>query len=362
MDSALDFTNLILFVTTKCNFTCRYCFIDESAGEATMSFQVFEKALDLIPRYFSRERCTITFFGGEPLLRFDEIGRMCETARSRIRDRALFFSVTTNGSLLNRRTVEFLALQGFSVVVSVDSFPELASSIRVPRHGDPKHVHAEIIESIKSLVGSGVRISCNIVLSPGNIKVLPEFVQFLLDMGVVNITLSPVADAQNALGETDFIDLRASLQAIIGTLAVRPGVIVDPISSIVRLLTSHTLHLYRCGYARLRLAVQPDGSITPCHRISHNMGSVWSGIDLKVAQSAVMDTVDRRLVCADCGIRYLCGGYCYHESIALAGDPRRPFELYCDLFRFVVQETVRSMFRSLVPLVISDELSILDYS
>ena len=72
-------TNICLNVTDACNLACRYCFVEQHPHY--MSLDVAIQAVNFVinnlkkknKKFKKNEKASITFFGGEPTLRWDEI-------------------------------------------------------------------------------------------------------------------------------------------------------------------------------------------------------------------------------------------------------------------------------------------------
>ncbi len=347
---AMDFTNLILNLTNKCNYRCSYCF-QEDNNSKVMSKAVYENAIGLIPKYFNPERCNITFFGGEPLLLFRRIMEMTAYAKQKLKGRHLSFSMTTNGSLLDTQKIGFLVENDFNLIVSLDSFEKTDSLTRKPKHGDPHLVYRSITNNIKTLVQQGANLSCNVVITEQNTSSLSNFVIFLHSLGVRNITMSLVSSGAHCLSPSILEDLLDQMEQIIDILIENPELNVDPISGLMKSISSHKLHLYNCGYGRLRVNVQPNGDITPCQRVSNVIGNVNDGIDLAFSHNTACDYVDNRSICNQCSFRYLCGGNCYHESDVYEGDPQKPYIRYCEFFGDLVKIISEKMIDKYKPIV-----------
>lgn len=325
---AVDFTNLILNVTSGCNFQCAYCFQGQ-ARSRHMSIEIARRALKMAAHLFNRARTNVTFFGGEPLLRFKQIKAIVELADRLLGDRKVTFSVTTNGTLITDSVAEFFHRREFTVVISLDSFSEVNALTRIPKALTAGEAYRRIWNSLEKIISLGIQVRCNLVVTRHNISRLAEFVAHLLEAGVSEVSLSLVADPIHALTE-QAIELlidqeRKMLLAWDGIETLR----IEPISTIIRLLRSHTVNLYRCGFGRLRLNVQPDGSITPCQRVTSPIGSVDRGISEDYVKWVALDSVEHRVECQSCSFRYLCGGNCYHESLAFHGNMAEPFRPYC---------------------------------
>ena len=118
---------LMLHVAEGCNMRCRYCFsegglygggrsklMSERVGRAAVDFLLQHCAADATPQ--------IMFFGGEPLLNFRLIESLVAYAESRAgeRGREISFSMTTNATLLNQRTLDRLLSHNVGLLISID--------------------------------------------------------------------------------------------------------------------------------------------------------------------------------------------------------------------------------------------------
>lgn len=122
---------LTLQVTQQCNLRCAYCaysgIYDRNRTHANqrMSFETAKKAIDFFLQNNSElSEVVIGFYGGEPLLEFDLIRQCVEYARSKVEGKKIIFNMTTNGTLLNDRVVDYLVENDFILGVSLDGSKE----------------------------------------------------------------------------------------------------------------------------------------------------------------------------------------------------------------------------------------------
>ena len=115
---------LVLELTQQCNFRCEYCIYSGSYRfERThSSIQMSEDDIDRVcSEFFEGEKHPdyVSFYGGEPLLCFDLIMRLCDKLEGRgIKPK---YSITTNGSLVLRDSVlQFLYEHDFHINMSYD--------------------------------------------------------------------------------------------------------------------------------------------------------------------------------------------------------------------------------------------------
>ena len=123
---------MTLELTEKCNLRCEYCIYNETytgnrnfaSGE--MNTETVTAAIDMLSKH-SGEEVSLTFYGGEPLLRFDLIKYAVEYAQKLMPEKKISFSITTNLTLMTKEIAEFVAaIDRFSIVCSIDG---------------PEHIH-----------------------------------------------------------------------------------------------------------------------------------------------------------------------------------------------------------------------------
>jgi uncharacterized protein len=134
-------TRLILTVTEACNFRCRYCVFSgayPSQRRHRSRSMPEETGIKSLRWYFAfpRKEYRISFYGGEPLLENPLIRKVVEAARKEVPPGAqLEFSMTTNGSLLDDATLEFLQQHGFHLFISLDGPAPVHDRYRQTIHG-----------------------------------------------------------------------------------------------------------------------------------------------------------------------------------------------------------------------------------
>lgn len=135
-------TQLVLQVTKDCNLECGYCYTsgkyaDDNGSLSFMPMETCKKAIDFFcQRTAHKEDAYISFYGGEPLLRFPFIKEAIQYASSKSGKRKFYFNLTTNGTLLNKEISHFFIKHDVSVLVSLDG-PEIVNDrYRTFKNGD----------------------------------------------------------------------------------------------------------------------------------------------------------------------------------------------------------------------------------
>jgi len=128
---------LILNVTENCNLRCKYCIYSGSYKNRRkhnnindMPISIAKKSVDFFVKHNKESSSKqISFYGGEPLLRFEFIKEVIEYAKKI--DREIKFNITTNGTLLNENIIEYL--NGVNIrylTISIDGPKEIHDSNR----------------------------------------------------------------------------------------------------------------------------------------------------------------------------------------------------------------------------------------
>ncbi len=118
-------SQLVLNFTEQCNLRCKYCIYGDSYrfvrgySDRFMEMEVAFKAVD----YFLQRAkigSFITFYGGEPLLRFKELVFLVDYVRHRYPEKEVKISIATNATLLDEARVDELVRREVFLQISLD--------------------------------------------------------------------------------------------------------------------------------------------------------------------------------------------------------------------------------------------------
>jgi uncharacterized protein len=129
------FNNMMLILTEGCNLRCPYCYesvnADSYNNKKTMPWPIAKKALDLFFNQIPEQMvyASITFFGGEPTLKYDLIRKVIETSFGHrtlggyIGNKANYI-INTNGTILSGDMFDFFSKLGnkLDIRISVDGY------------------------------------------------------------------------------------------------------------------------------------------------------------------------------------------------------------------------------------------------
>jgi MoaA/NifB/PqqE/SkfB family radical SAM enzyme len=206
---SMELSNLAFILTDRCNFDCAYCY--ESKGPWRLDPRTLVRAIELFRPYFARD-CTISFYGGEPLLAFDLIQKAVAHIRAlpAREGSTIRFSLTTNGSLLSDDILGFLSRHRFLISLSFDGLAQ-----DISRKPGSYGLLVSLIPRI--LADERITLETNSVFSAETIGHLSGSVDLLVRLGVpevdINFAHKPAWDTA-ALGRLEEeIGLAADLLA-----------------------------------------------------------------------------------------------------------------------------------------------------
>ena len=191
------FTNLHIFVVTlRCDHSCHYCQVSRvsvNRSRYDMTVESADKALDLVFRS-PAPRLKIEFQGGEPLLNYELIQHIVQSAlrRNMVEQRDLSFVVTTNLSFLTDEMLEFFRAHRVMVSTSLDGPAFIHNANRPRPEGDAYDPTNNGLKRVRDALGhhSVSALMTTTHLSLGHpVEIVDEFVR----QGFDHIFLRPLS-------------------------------------------------------------------------------------------------------------------------------------------------------------------------
>lgn len=193
------------FDTTRtCNFQCKYCFQGEHAWtwqkakglKKFITDEIISKCIPLIQKWQKPSGCTICWYGGEPLLRFDLIKEWTPKLQQEIPKCRV--TITTNGSLINDEVMSFMDEYKVGMLLSLDGPEWVHNKTRVLAGGAPSW---HLVDPLK-LLAWRPELEIAWQLSPGTMPE-PKDLDWMIDRGFARINFNI-----NWLSEWDEVEQR----------------------------------------------------------------------------------------------------------------------------------------------------------
>lgn len=318
--------SIVWEVTARCNLRCGHCYNYWTApGQALPADLGTREALRVLERLQAGGRAirTLTFTGGEPLLRPD-LGTLVAGARRLLPGVEL--NLATNGLLLTPPLAVELRRSGLGTVQL--SLLSARPALHERMTGGPG-TFARTLEAIACAKGAGLGVAVFFVATRENIADLPGTARLAAALGADTVVfnrfqpggrglanwrrLTP-APEQLARALEQFAGLRPSINLGMGTLV--------PPCEVGLHLEPRRPRLCPIGTANAYPTIGPDGRLRPCNHTPVAAGSLLASPLGDLLESACLARpafggLPPR--CADCRFIRYCQGGC-PAAQALAGE------------------------------------------
>jgi uncharacterized protein len=324
-----DKLGLVVIITFKCNFRCVYCY--EEKKEVTMKPRTLNALLKLIKKAVpKKKRIRIVWFGGEPLLCFNQISylskkinQICKNANCEYKS-----VLVTNGFLLSEKISNQLSKLGIGTIqVTLDGPPEIHNKRR-PLVGGGETFN-KIVENLTK-VPPEVEILIKINIDKENFDKAPKVLDYLeslknrenlyLSFNIVDPS-SPICAPYiyQSFTEKEFSKIEIDLSRI----ATGKG-----FKLLRRLITLNQTLCHAAEYNNF--IVDPEGRLFKCYLESSNplnaVGFLDGNGDIKITNYPkllewISWDVTEDSKCKKCKILPICMGGCrYRRERKVLGE------------------------------------------
>ena len=357
---------LVLEITEDCNLRCAYCVYNDMVedsrnhGNKEMELSTAYKAIDFIGSHSSKnETPAVTFYGGEPLLRFSFIQKCVEYSHKVFEGREVSFAITTNGTTVTPEIAQFLARENFGVTLSIDGPKEIHDDYRLFKNGTGTFASAmggfkNLVEAYGEEADKQINLSM-VYTPPFSSQRLDQIASLWKDYpwignipAGITYPLEGSISSERIISKEHLIEDKSMLQWAIDSYfesysreqQINPLVksIVD--SFLVKIfrrpifdIPVPSIHLNGCCVPGARkIHVSTDGYISVCERV-HNappyLGHIYTGIDFNTLRRVFVDEYAEKSLnqCANCWAHRLCP-ICYTDTFSNREyDEKRKFDI-----------------------------------
>lgn len=318
-----------LEVTRACLTRCRLCYV--SSGEDRADNLTKEELFAAIDRMAEMGLEAVALSGGDPLARPDVMDLL-----EHIVARGMRAGISTSLLALGEETARRMQELGVLVQVSLDgSTPEINDWNRGTGSYEKAMRGVELLGRLRI----PFRFAC--VVSKRNVEDLQGMVRLALDRGAREVAFAKVKLAGRAREEEGANPTREELAAAYYALyrksfeAQEQGLAIkckhnQPLTTGLE----ERVGRLPCGAGRTFVHVSYNGDIIPCSLLEgveqFVLGNIRrDGLEEVWEHSPVLrffreTTVEDIAVCAQCPVKYLCGGGCRGDAYLTTGDMRGP--------------------------------------
>ena len=340
--------SMCLHVSHDCNMRCKYCFADTGdfkRDRSLMSLDCGKRAIDfLLERSLGIKNLELDFFGGEPLMNFDVVKELVKYGRAREAEygKHIRFTMTTNGSLLDDESIDFINEHMSNVVLSIDGLRETNDRMRTFEDGSG--TYDVILPKFKALVAKrgDKDYYARGTYTHENLHFADD-VLHLVDEGFDQVSVEPVvlpASSPLALREEDMPTIFKEYEKLACEIVkrTREGRPFNFFHFMIDLDAGPCVYKRTrgCGSGSEYVAVTPDGDIYPCHQfVEHEkfkIGNIFDGtFDTSCQKCFASHNILTTPDCQKCWAKYFCGGGCAANNYNVNHDIAIPYKVACEL-------------------------------
>ncbi|MBQ2838386.1 MAG: radical SAM protein [Muribaculaceae bacterium] len=301
--------HLIINPTINCNFRCWYCY------EKHVPSKMSEATIDNIKRLIVKscrkaENLTISFFGGEPLIYYDDVMLpIIKYAKKIALENGVNFTTncTTNGSLFNKTRIAELKELNFNFAqITLDGNRDVHNKTRCYASG--KGSYDKIIENIKELARNHVSVTLRINYTKENIHSIADIPTDFSDIPdderrFINVSFHKVWQE----GELESNEIEKSISAFI-----EAGFVAS----------KFVLGSYCYGDLRNSAVINYNGDVYKCTAVNFeeekrdgyldsNGDIIWENNSLEKRMAAKFSNKP----CLECNLLPICHGGCSSKPL-----------------------------------------------
>ena len=328
-------------VTERCNLACRHCYQEEDYIRNELNrnqmLDVYKQYIELV-RLWEFKEASVSFTGGEPLIRIDllsfieEIKGYTENLNLKFNFRILSNGILLTGSQAEK--LKDLGIQNFQV--SLEGMQEKNDEIR------GAGVFDKTVKAINMLTENGIKTTVSSTLTKKNIEDVESLVDLCDGLGVDTLGVRRLVPCGRGNQLKDHFlephELRKHyihLEHIRGALRKNESslkIVSGCEQGIIAGESASLLENFCCVVEGRSIAILPNGDVLACRRLPIKIGNA---LDMPLKEiyygSRVLwglrdlNGVHER--CKDCSVFYLCLGgakcvtYSYYDRLNMP-DPQ----------------------------------------
>lgn len=316
-----------IWITEKCNLGCKYCYEQDLFKNKRNTGKYSENVVGFITsiaELYPDEEVLITFHGGEPLLGIEVIEQYVDRLKKYFMDRVQF-CITTNGTLLNEKNIEFLCKNFCDISVSLDGIKSINDKNRINKAGEG--TYDLVVKNLEKISIPKHSIRIRMTITAEAVEVFYKSITELVSKGYT--FLVPVVAVNDPNWNDEKIcELFSQVKKLISE-----G--YGELPFLKRLLEEPKI-LSRCNGGIKNFSIATDEKVYPCEYVMGNelfcLGTLGDGIGIikKAEKYMSLYYSHNEGACAECSYEKYCdAGRCKCYNYINSGELLSPSDNQC---------------------------------
>lgn len=325
--------NFTIFVTTKCNLSCNYCYeknyYKQTMLEGTVRYVVSFVKRKLIEN--SASVVSIRFHGGEPLIASNIIAKFIyefDFLETQLPVKFVY-SLTTNATIFSD-TIKPILQRIDHLSVSIDGKQFTHDKNRINHNGIGSYKY--VVENINKIMLINPDITARMTVTPETSSLLYENFFHIFNLGIHNIEfeLDFLSKLWSEIEIDKIVEESKKIADIIIALK-RNGIIIN--NSLMEYAKGKSKNA-PCTGGKYNFAISPEGSVYPCSLVTDydnfKIGNVRDGIDEHIVQDIQSIASAENNQCVGCSRYDYCQATrCKLVNFVCTGDYNIPNPTIC---------------------------------
>lgn len=348
-------TSAFLILTESCPMACTYCFVKQHPRH--MTFKTAMKSVNFLIKNAEdqNETPSINFFGGEPMMKWDDIIVPVVDYIRKEYCNPFGLSITTNGVLLNEERVKYLKDNNVGLLLSIDG-NKTTQDINRPLHSGKSSF--DILENvIPSVLKYYPDVTFRATIANDTVQHTFDNMKFAMDSGFNNMFFVPNVFAEWSESEKSILEEQMAMFVDCYIHNARDGKLIhlNPldkmIGTIQRINYAISNNYFRklpdnigkgkCGLgASKHASIGFDGEIYGCQEMVSNehthdlfsIGNIYDGVNEYKRLNLINRFNEKKVTglnCQDCKLNRICDGGCVANNYLMYQDINKMPDMMC---------------------------------
>lgn len=346
-----DFDAYTIYMTRKCNYSCSYCFVKRNAMDSVVHIDDLLHFIEIR----GKKKIQVRFFGGEPLLRTNEIKKWVDRFGLLI-EQGYFvsYSIVTNGSLLDMDTVKYFYDKRFIVILSHELDHDLQKRNRVADDS----LQEKAFLNLKNLAQTKLvhRSTIRCMLEPNvSVSILERF-KYAVEMGIggVQFDIPHVpADSNHRFTHKAIDELKKQIEEVtmfyLKKMEERDFQYfgLHNIDNLLKIWILHDKYIDydTCGFGINHFSIDVDGLVYPCQNFAGIAGFCIGDVITGLNRNTFDTSIERHISCTKCCIKELCTKRCYYSNYIGTNNIYEPTKAQCEMKKEFIAAAIYILYK-----------------